>query len=868
MKKSTLRMAVALLLAGALSTVVYLTAFENPGNQKNEAQREEEQDEPRMAELQEFYRTRDPRTNTVPKERLIRAKQVQDDKFAQQLFQASVPGISWTERGPSNIGGRVRGLIFDLNDPTRRVWAGGVGGGLWRCNDITAASPVWTRVNDFFGNMAITTVAQAPRSTNTLYFGTGEGWGNTDAIRGIGIWKSTDGGTTWNRLPNTATSSFYYVNKIVVDTLGYVYAATRTGLLKSQDGGSTWVRVLGQPEGAPNNDAADVEITPDQVLYCGFGTFSTTGGVFKSTNRGTTWTNITPAGTWRRTEIGVCESNFSRVYVMMQSGANNGIGGIFRTDNAGSTWTTLPNPSWCDQGSTNADFTRGQAWYDLIIGADPTNSNNVLIGGVDIFRSTNAGANWTQVSQWNPGTCGSQSYVHADIHAIAYAPGTAGARVAVGCDGGVFLSNANGASGYVSKSSGLRVTQFYSVAIHPNGTTNPNYLLGGAQDNGSIRTNSAGLGTGTTVTGGDGGFSYIDQTNSNIQITSFTNNDYNVSTDGGATWVRRFKNSNGFFINPGDYDDRRDVLYAEGAPGNLFRWINPAGNGPSLELSLTNFGGASVTHVAVSANGRDTIYCGLNNGNVVRVNNASSLNGGTLLTKIIRTGTAGTTVSGIAIDPSNENHMVVTYSNFGIVSVYESFDAQTSGTPTWTAVEGNLPDMPVRWVMFDPRSTDMALIATELGVWSTDNLNGSLTDWQPTNLNLANTRVDMLQYRSSDRTIAAATHGRGFFTAVVPTTLRMAAPATTTKPAERMDMMNGIAISKRLAITGNTIGLAMPNSDSYTAELIDASGRTVAKQVFAGSLRLNVDAYGGGIYYLRLTSRKNGEKALTKLYLP
>jgi hypothetical protein len=863
MKISTKNTMIALLAAGTLSLAIYWMASAPNRLTKAPPDIEQETDEPLKAELQEYYRTRDPRTLTVPKERMIRAKQVQDDKFAQQLFQASVPGINWTERGPSNIGGRVRALIFDLNDPSRRVWAGGVGGGLWRCNDITAASPVWTRVNDFFGNMAVTSIAQAPNTPNTLYFGTGEGFSNIDAIRGLGIWKSTDGGTTWNRLASTATSNFYYVNKIVVDNLGYVYAATLTGLLKSQDGGSTWVRVLGQPEGAPNNDAVDVEITTDQVLYCGFGTVNTSGGLFKSINRGTNWTNVTPAGSWRRTEVGVCESNANRVYVMMQSGSGNGIGGIFRSDNAGGNWTTLPNPAWCDQGFSNSDFTRGQAWYDLIIGADPTNSNNVLIGAVDIFRSTNAGASWAQVSQWASG-CGSLPFVHADIHAIAYAPGTAGARVAIGHDGGVSLSNANGASGYVTKSSGLRITQYYSVAIHPNSSTNPNNLLGGTQDNGTIRTNSSGLGTGTTATGGDGGFCYIDQTNSNIQITSFPNNDYNVSTDAGATWVRRFKNSNGIFINNSDYDDRRDVLYSESAPGTLFRWINPAGNGPSLELALTNFNGARVTHVQVSANGRDSIYVGLNNGNVVRVNNASSLNGGTLLTKIIRTGTPGSVVSGIAIDPSNENHMLVTYSSYGIVSVYESFNAQTTGTPTWTAVEGNLPDMPVRWVIFDPRSTDMALIATELGVWSTDNLNGSLTDWQPTNFNLANTRVDMLQYRSSDRLLVAATHGRGLFTAVVPSTLRLAAPVASKTP---MDVLNGIAVGKKVIVSGSTVSINMPPGDRYEAELIDGNGRTVAQQRFAGTTQLNTFGYAGGIYFLRLTSQGNRQRALVKVYV-
>src|SRR5207247_872769 len=107
-------------------------------------------------------------------------------------------------------------------------------------------------------------------------------------------------------------------------------------------------------------------------------------------------------------------------------------------------------------------------------------------------------------------------------------------------------------------------------------------------------------------------------------------------------------------------------------------------------------------------------------------------------------------VSGIAIDPSNEAHMLVTYSNYGVTSVFETTNGTTAGTPAWSSVEGNLPDMPVRWVMFDPRNNDWAILATEKGIWSTDNINGGATDWQPTNTNFANTRVDMLRYRNSD----------------------------------------------------------------------------------------------------------------------
>jgi photosystem II stability/assembly factor-like uncharacterized protein len=720
--------------------------------------------------------------------------------------------------------------------------------------------------------MAVSAIAQAPKTPNTLYFGTGEGVFNSDAIRGLGIWKTTDGGTTWNRLASTANSNFYYVNKIVVDTFGYVFAATRAGLFKSVDGGTNWTNIT--PPTLTTQDISDLEVTTTRTFYCGVRFSNNSRSLLRSGDGGTTWTNITPtppASGWARTEIGVCESNPTRVYVMFQAGNSNAIGGIFRTDNAGTNWTTLNNPSWCDQGTTKSDFTRGQAWYDLIIGVDPTNSNNVLIGGVDILRSTDAGANFTQVSQWNTGCTsgflGPQlPKVHADIHAIEFAPGLAGARVIFGTDGGVYLSNSGGTS-FTAKNNGLNLTQYYSVAIHPNPTTSPSYFMGGTQDNGTIRTTAAGIGSGVTVTGGDGGFCYIDQTNSNIQISSFTNNDYTVTAN---AWSSSFNRSfaGRSFISPGAYDSRRDVLYASALPGTLLRWVSPSTNGPAAALTVTNFGSDSITHIALSANGRDTIYCGLSNGNVVRIVNASSLNGGTFLSKIIRTGSPGTTVSGIAIDPSNENHMLVCYSNYGFVSVYETFNAQTSGTPTWNAVEGDLPDMPIRWIMFDPRSTDMAWVATEMGVWSTDNLNNQLTDWEPTNFNLANTRVDMLQYRAADRTVVAATHGRGLFSCVVPTTLARINPVNN-EPVLLLDDDNTRSSEpgNKVWATGGTILVNMAQNQPYQMEVFDQSGKLLRRANFNGSFRQDMSGLPRTIYYVKISGVRSREQFTTRIYL-
>jgi len=133
---------------------------------------------------QEFEATKDPRSGTVPRERLVAAR----TETQRLLSTRAISNVDWDERGPNNVGGRTRAILVDLNDSSNNtVFAGGVGG-------------AWTHINDFFDNIAISAIVQDPNSPNTMYFGTGEGWFNADAIRGMGIWKSTNGGTSWSQM--------------------------------------------------------------------------------------------------------------------------------------------------------------------------------------------------------------------------------------------------------------------------------------------------------------------------------------------------------------------------------------------------------------------------------------------------------------------------------------------------------------------------------------------------------------------------------------------------------------------------------------------------------------------------------------------
>ncbi|HVG42589.1 MAG TPA: hypothetical protein VM888_13335, partial [Chitinophagaceae bacterium] len=167
------------------------------------------------ADQDNFERTADPFTLSVPTERLVKAFEQIKAQEATNATAADVNNITWNERGPSNVGGRTRALMIDPNDPSRKtVWAGSVGGGLWKNTNVETNS--WTKINDYLDVLAISTLAFNPGNTKQFYFGTGEGWNNADAQRGAGIWESLDAGTTWSRIPSTTNNNFYYVNKIAV----------------------------------------------------------------------------------------------------------------------------------------------------------------------------------------------------------------------------------------------------------------------------------------------------------------------------------------------------------------------------------------------------------------------------------------------------------------------------------------------------------------------------------------------------------------------------------------------------------------------------------------------------------------------------
>ena len=709
----------------------------------------EEEDGPREAHARDVEMMKDPSLGYIPTERLLKAKEYRDQLWQSQT-NAVLPGVSWHPLGPKNQGGRTRSLLIDANDATgNTIWAGSIGGGLWKTTDISAAEPNWTPIDDFFGNLSVSSIAQDPSNPLIMYFSTGEeGYFNADASRGLGVWKTNNGGTTWAQLASTNNATFSNCQKLAINSTGILFVATSgAGVQRSANGGTTWTKVLGTGlgiTGAASNLSYDVEVAANGDVYA-----TLNGSIHKSINAGVTFTaaQTLPIAA-SRIEVACAPNDANYVYAIIENA--NVVNGIIRTVDGGTNWVARTEPADADGGIPASDFSRGQAWYDLTIAVDPNNKDVLMVGGVDLFKSTDGAGTWTQIAHWYAGF--GFPYVHADQHYILYKPGSSSIAY-FSNDGGVFRTiNANvAAPTMVDKGTNYITTLFYSCAMHPTALTN--YFLAGAQDNGSHQFSQGVVQNTAQVTGGDGAFVHIDQNQPQYQFTSYTNNNYYRSADGGASFTAA-STTGGRFINPTDYDDVNNKMYCANGANNYTRWDNPQTGNTFASVAVAGFGG-TVSCVKVSPNTPNRVFFGAN-GDVFRVDNAHT---GAPTATNVSTGLPAGYLNCIEVETGNDLHLLAVYSNYGINSIWETIDGGT----TWTSVEGNLPDMPIRWALFNPNNNNQVVIATELGVWSTDNLNGASTVWGASNSGLANVRVEMLQLRASDKLITAATHGRGLF---------------------------------------------------------------------------------------------------------
>jgi len=748
-------------------------------------------DQPDMAALQEFITTVDPKLKYVPAKRLVKAYNY---TRSLELSRDYEPPVSWDQTG-ANMGGRTRALMFDPNDPDHKaIWAGSVTGGLWHNDDITNYYEEWEPVDDFWADLSISCITYDPNNPQVFYVGTGEAQTARIIYRassgvGNGIYKTTDGGVTWNTL--VSTEGFDYITDIVVkDENGQsvVYAAVASGtymgedhvsepsdgLFRSTDGGESWEQVLPDIPGESVPYApADIELSSTGRLFVGtMENLDLKGGatiLYSDNGLPGSWTVYNHYNTVinnesyynipARTLVATTPADTNRVYAQFVAGYVSGFTYyrgryMAKSTDGGVTWSSLniPDSDWSTLG-----------WHAFVLKVSPTDADRVFSGGLDLWGSTNGGSSWRHISDWSLMYWGGgDMYVHADQHKIQFQEGNANRAVFVS-DGGVF-STAEADQSYpdfVERNHGYNTLQFYSCCINP--TAGEDKYIGGLQDNGTLLYNGEPLDINDMIDGGDGAFCFWDQNDPSVYITSSYYNNYSFWKNNAE--VGSSNPGTGTFISPADYDYKENILYSNAVsffgahPNKLFRVKGVPNPYSEQEIFIGTSSDVPFSHVKyspLSPAGTTTLFLGTQSGKLYKITNAESSPHATNLTG---TDFPEASISCVAIG-STEDILLVTFSNYGVSSVWLTLD----GGQTWEEKETNLPDMPIRWAIFHPQNDDQTLLATETGIWATNNLRFDDTEWAPAVDGMANVRVDMLKLRTADNLVLAATHGRGLLT--------------------------------------------------------------------------------------------------------
>jgi hypothetical protein len=980
---------------------------------------------------QEYLNEMNPNTGRTNKAELLK---LQAELNAKRLTQR-VPGDgsdnAWEERGPNNVGGRTRAVIFDPNDATQEtVYAGGVSGGLWKNTNISNASSIWTQVG-IPENLAITVITVDPNNSNIWYIGTGESYTSGDAI-GNGVWKTVDGGATWNHIfggvegetvfeantrvtvnsPASIAGDYGAVigtafggdlstsitgNLILADDgtaptedgcTAFANAAAISGniavirrgdcpfvdkvnnaqtagaiaviivnnvsgnpipqggedagitiptIMMNKEDGNTIIAALGSGVNAtlliaPNasgfsvsngvqhindlvvrNNAGnsevfvavaetfyseaspsvflgindfgvyksidgtsftklalpttsegneyepnDIEIAADNSVFVSTiqsSIFDDGGGaIFQSTD-GTSFSLKHTVPNGNRTEIAVSKSDANVLYILAQLTTTEPVG-IYKTSNNFTSVETMALPNDADTGIPANDFTRGQAFYDLLLRVDPNDDNTIYVGGIDLFKSTDGGTTWNQFSHWYGGF--SFQEVHADQHGMAF---SSSSRMVFSNDGGVYFSN-DGGTTTEGRKTGYNTLQFYTVGVAPTTAISGDYFLAGAQDNGTQLFQNAASGvTGSIETqGGDGAYSFFDQDGTDqYYIANYVyNNSINLYdlSNGSSKTINSEDASNGDFINQEELDSNLDNLFSNYSSGTDYI-IRRYGNLKSPFLTRTNLTNAlmdqepSAMKVSPYTTSSSMLLAGLKNGKLLKVESANSGSGN--WSEITGPDFVGS-VSDIEFGAS-EDEIFVTMHNYGVQNIWYTSD----GGSNWSAKEGNLPDIPVKTILQNPLRTEEVIIGTELGVWRTADFNATSPIWVQSGNGMSNVKVTDMDLRD-DNTVFASTYGRGVFSGMF-----------TAETASVEDVLND---NKQFTVyptvsNGNFTIFAKEDLGKSKVVVFDLNGRQVYTTQFDFNLEEKQEvsvSLNAGVYIVNVID-ENNRKSSSKIVI-
>jgi len=699
-----------------------------------------------------WYYARASENGEWPEDALMKAKaQVEAMGHADG---GGLSAASWTWLGPGNVGGRLRSILIHPTNPSL-MWVGAVGGGVWRTTD---GGTSWKPMDDFLPSIGVCSMALDPANPDHLYAGTGEGFFNTGIPgssnnafrRGAGIFKSEDAGTTWERLPSTETPAFYFVNRIAIAPANrdLILVATNDGIFRSTNRGVSFDMVVA-------GKTYDIRFHPTDPLKAIAG--RSNGTVMRSVDGGQTWQSGTGT-TGARVELAYFRGDPNTVYAAISSGGRIK---VYRSVDGGASFALRTSGNGA---STYANYNTG-FWVD------PTNASRLILGGVNLYRSTDGGVTLTSAF----------SNVHPDHHIIVEHPqfnGSSNRTVFFGHDGGIsratdFLTNTT-----VDLNNNLGVTQFYGGAMNDASGV----MVAGAQDNGSQRFGGNVQGW-DHVLGGDGIFCAADQTDPNYFYASSQHAAIRRSSDGGNSF-----NSN---IAPpgGGGDDFNFATYYMLDPnlqarmyvcGNRLWRANNVKTGTPTWVMVKDVITDSTTAtrpaqdhfdavpplnlgaVAVAEGNPNLVWVGYNNGQVWKTENA--LAGTPTWERLDDVAPLPDRfVSKIVIDRNNHNRVYVAFMGWEADNLWRTTDGGTTFQDITGTAPHKLPSAPIGAFAQHRTNPDWLYAGTDLGIFTSSDDGAT---WSTYTDGPGTVPISELVWRN-DSTLLAITHGRGVFSASI-----------------------------------------------------------------------------------------------------
>ncbi len=719
-------------------------------------------------------------------------------KFGMTLgFAPNAPAHRWEFVGPKNLAtpyrqyfgqgitsGRVNGVAFDLLDPNI-VYLATAGGGLWKVNRQTKD---WKNLSDDWDDTKISSLAIAiSNSQETIYVGTGDFDGGR-SIYGFGIMKTANAGSNWSNLLNQELSGYSVKHLLVYPENPQIVMVTAGNNLvqlgaiwRSADGGSTWDKA---PLDAADWQDVECGAKDDQnTRYCYAVGAGIGGEIWRSQDTGKTWTRLSPPISWNyQQSFAVAPSPKNPLTVYLLAGTDRT---IWKSKDAGKTWEDITN----DFPTGENNYNWGQSDYDFFIACtirSDTQQDILYVGLIDIVASVDGGLHWKSVGKSYQTT----ALTHNDEHSFAVNPNNPD-EILIGNDGGAYLLTFDPQSNDwrfdTSLNENLGITQFYKADFSP---TDPNYMLGGAQDNATPLA-SGDLTKWMNVGGGDGGFTAINPANPKIQYAT-------------SQYLTIYRTEDNWKDWDPSHRENSEITYYDQIGGNTRAWLgdttlfiapivlDPAD--PNILYAATNFlwrwderktphwadhlGGQmlssgvddAVTVIAISPSDHKRIYTGSQTGQVWMTPDAGET------WSRIDDGLPRFWITSISVQPSDPDTILVGLSGTGDANnshpghLWKCVHSSTNAR-SWINVSGRfrraVPNVPVNTAIFDPADSGTIYVGTDIGFFLTND--GGVTWVDGTrNLGLPNVQVNDLKLVPSTGYLMAATFGRGIWRIQMP----------------------------------------------------------------------------------------------------